>query len=98
MQTFPNAVTNHELRLILPLTEALQLDISYDRFIRTTNPAHEKLVADFFQRVWDNGDIYRAVYEGLYCVACEEYKVCSPPLLPFHCPLHRYPRSIHSTR
>ncbi|GAQ88612.1 Methionyl-tRNA synthetase [Klebsormidium nitens] len=50
------------------------LDISYDSFIRTTNDNHEKIVAETIQRVWDKGDIYRAEYEGLYCVACEEYK------------------------
>jgi hypothetical protein len=33
-----------------------------------------QIVAETIQRVWDKGDIYRAEYEGLYCVACEEYK------------------------
>lgn len=53
----------------------LQLDISYDKFIRTTDPKHEAVVKEFYSRVLSNGDIYRADYEGLYCVNCEEYKV-----------------------
>lgn len=52
-----------------------QLDISYDKFIRTTDPSHEVVVKEFYSRVLKNGDIYRADYEGLYCINCEEYKV-----------------------
>lgn len=55
---------------------SLQLDIAYDKFIRTTSPKHEGIVNEFYSRVLANGDIYRADYEGLYCVNCEEYKVC----------------------
>ncbi|GJN08700.1 hypothetical protein PR202_ga26652 [Eleusine coracana subsp. coracana] len=51
------------------------LDIEYDKFIRTTDHKHEAVVNDFYSRVLDSGDIYRADYEGLYCVSCEEYKV-----------------------
>ncbi|CAN4105937.1 unnamed protein product [Withania somnifera] len=50
------------------------LDISYDKFIRTTDPKHEAIVKEFYSRVLANGDIYKADYEGLYCVNCEEYK------------------------
>nr|AAN77311.1 Putative methionyl-tRNA synthetase [Oryza sativa Japonica Group] len=50
------------------------LDIEYDKFIRTTDRKHEAVVNDFYSRVLDSGDIYRADYEGLYCVSCEEYK------------------------
>lgn len=53
----------------------LQLDIAYDKFIRTTDPHHETIVKEFYSKVLANGDIYRADYEGLYCVNCEEYKV-----------------------
>lgn len=52
-----------------------QLEIAYDKFIRTTDPKHEAIVKEFYSRVLANGDIYRADYEGLYCVNCEEYKV-----------------------
>lgn len=53
----------------------MQLEISHDKFIRTTDPKHEGIVKEFYSRVLDKGDIYRADYEGLYCVNCEEYKV-----------------------
>lgn len=41
-----------------------QLDISYDSFIRTTDPKHEVVVADILDRVWQKGDIYKANYNG----------------------------------
>jgi len=53
----------------------LQLEITHDKFIRTTDPKHEGIVKEFYSRVLAKGDIYRADYEGLYCVNCEEYKV-----------------------
>ena len=49
------------------------LDISYDDFIRTTEPRHYKAVQEFLQRIYDNGDIELGVYEGPYCVSCEGY-------------------------
>lgn len=42
-----------------------QLDISYDSFIRTTDPKHELVVADILDRVWQKGDIYKANYNGI---------------------------------
>lgn len=57
------------------LTWFWQLDIAYDKFIRTTDSKHEAVVKEFYSRVLANGDIYQADYEGLYCVNCEEYKV-----------------------
>ncbi|GAB1537570.1 hypothetical protein NUACC21_02150 [Scytonema sp. NUACC21] len=45
------------------------LDIQYDRFIRTTSPRHELIVKEFFQRVWDAGDIYQGQQKGWYCVS-----------------------------
>jgi len=50
-----------------------KLNISYDYFIRTTDLAHEKAVAKFFKKIYDNGDIYLGEYEGNYCVPCETY-------------------------
>jgi methionyl-tRNA synthetase len=50
------------------------LDIRFDRFVRTTSPAHARIVREFIERVWNNGDIYKDVYQGLYCTGCEEYK------------------------
>jgi methionyl-tRNA synthetase len=50
-----------------------KMDIKYDSFIRTTDPKHEAIVRQFFQRVWDKGDIYKKDYSGHYCVGCEAY-------------------------
>jgi hypothetical protein len=50
-----------------------KLNINYDRFIRTTDPDHEKVVQEVLQKCFDNGDIYKGEYEGLYCTGCEAY-------------------------
>ena len=49
------------------------LDISYDRFIRTTDPDHIKTVQYVFKRLYENGDIYKSRYEGWYCTECESF-------------------------
>lgn len=49
------------------------LDISYDRFIRTTDPAHEAAIQYIFQTLYDQGDIYKSEYEGWYCTPCESF-------------------------
>ena len=49
------------------------LDISYDDFIRTTEPRHYDTVQKFLGAIYDNGYIYKDVYRGLYCVSCEDY-------------------------
>ncbi len=49
------------------------LDISYDKFIRTTDEEHQKAVQKIFQKLFDNGDIYKSEYEGWYCVPCESF-------------------------
>lgn len=67
------------------------LDIAYDKFIRTTDPKHEAIVKEFYSRVLANGDIYRADYEGLYCVNCEEYKDEKELLDNNCCPTHLKP-------
>lgn len=67
------------------------LDINYDRFIRTTNNRHEKIVDEFYRRVFDKGDIYRADYEGLYCINCEEFKEEKDLIEDKCCPIHRKP-------
>ena len=67
------------------------LDISYDSFIRTTAPKHEKLVQTVLNRVWDNGDIYKANYKGWYCVGCEEYKDEADMDGEHNCPVHQKP-------
>ncbi|MDE7190883.1 MAG: methionine--tRNA ligase [Clostridia bacterium] len=49
------------------------LDISYDKFIRTTDEYHEKAVQKIFQKLYDKGDIYKSAYEGWYCTPCEAF-------------------------
>ena len=49
------------------------LDISYDDFIRTTEARHRLSVQKFLTTIYDNGYIYKDVYQGLYCVSCEDY-------------------------
>lgn len=50
------------------------LNISYDRFIRTTDEDHKKVVSDFYSKVKAAGDIYKGQYRGFYCTGCESYK------------------------
>lgn len=49
------------------------MNISYDRFIRTTDPMHISRVQEIFKRLQDNGDIYKDEYEGWYCTPCESF-------------------------
>lgn len=64
------------------------LHIQFDRFIRTTDPRHEAIVNEFYQRVWDQGDIYLGQQKGWYCVACEEFKEERDLLDQHRCPIH----------
>jgi len=66
------------------------LHISYDQFIRTTDPRHMKSVQYLFQRIHENGYIYEGEYEGLYCEGCEEFKV-EKDLVDGNCPRHNTP-------
>lgn len=49
------------------------MNISYDRFIRTTDDYHEKAVQQIFNKLYEQGDIYKGHYEGLYCTPCESF-------------------------
>lgn len=64
------------------------LNIQYDRFSRTTSDRHHAIVKAFFQRVWDQGDIYLGRQQGWYCVSCEEFKEERDLLTDKRCPLH----------
>ena len=70
------------------------MDISYDRFIRTTDPDHEELVKEAVTRIYRKGLIYKASYAGHYCVDCEKFyspgeylEIDGKP----YCPIHRKP-------
>ena len=49
------------------------LNVSYDKFIRTTDPEHEETVQKIFKRLYEQGDIYKSEYEGWYCLPCESF-------------------------
>ena len=49
------------------------MDISYDKFIRTTDDYHKATVQKIFKQLYDQGDIYKSSYEGLYCTPCESF-------------------------
>jgi methionyl-tRNA synthetase len=70
-----------------------RLAISYDDYIRTTEPRHKTAVAALLQAVYDNGkeDIYLGTYEGLYCVSCELYYAEDDLLEGGLCPIHERP-------
>lgn len=49
------------------------MNTSYDRFVRTTDPHHEKIVQKIFDKMYEKGDIYKGEYKGLYCTPCESF-------------------------
>lgn len=61
------------------------MNISYDKFIRTTDDYHIKAVQDIFKKLYDQGDIYKSSYEGMYCTPCESFWTESQ-LLDGNCP------------
>jgi methionyl-tRNA synthetase len=67
------------------------LDISYDDFIRTTEPRHYAAVSTLMQAAYDNGFIELGAYEGLYCVSCEAYYTEADLLDGQRCPIHLRP-------
>lgn len=68
-----------------------RLEIQYDRFARTTSPNHAAIVKEFMERVWENGDIYKDVFSGVYCTGCEEYMDVKELLEGNVCPIHMKP-------
>ncbi len=66
------------MEFINPLVDELKqiwslLDISYDKFIRTTDSEHVKSVQKIFERLYEKGEIYKSEYEGWYCSPCESF-------------------------
>lgn len=49
------------------------MNVTYDRFIRTTDADHERVVQKIFKKLYEQGDIYKGAYEGKYCVPCESF-------------------------
>ncbi len=65
-----------------------KLNIDYDKFIRTTDKAHENIVKKLLQQIYDKGDIYKGEYEGYYCTGCEAYYT-EKDLENGCCPIHK---------
>jgi methionyl-tRNA synthetase len=65
-----------------------RLDLSFDDFIRTTEPRHRAGVQELVRRITAAGDIYEGYYEGWYCVSCEAFKQ-EKDLIEVLCPIHR---------
>ena len=63
------------------------MDTSYDRFIRTTDPDHEIQVQKIFKKLYEQGDIYKGHYEGLYCQECEAFYTASQIVNEDECPV-----------
>jgi methionyl-tRNA synthetase len=66
------------------------LNISNDDFIRTTEKRHERVVNEFFMKVFKKGDIYKGEYKGLYCEGCEAF-LTESDLVNGKCPMHKKP-------
>ena len=64
-----------------------QLNIGYNKFIRTTDPKHMAIVEQILQKIYDAGDIYFSEYEGLYCFGCERFYT-ERELVDGKCPDH----------
>ena len=56
------------------------LNTTYDKFIRTTDPDHERVIQKIFKKLYDQGDIYKGHYEGMYCTPCESFWTESQPI------------------
>ena len=78
------------------------IDVANDDFIRTTEPRHTERVRDFWQTLNDAGEVFEGVYEGPYCVACEEFKVPAELLDGDDgvklCPIHHRPVEMLSEK
>ena len=65
--------------------------LSTDYFLRTTDEKHKKVVQEMLQKCYDKGDIYKAEYNGLYCVGCERYYTKTELEEGGLCPIHKTP-------
>lgn len=68
--------------------------ISYDYFVRTTNPEHKKFAQTFILKLEQNNDVYKGVYKGKYCSGCEKFLTLSDLDEEGFCPLHRHDQVI----
>ena len=69
------------------------LNISNDFFVRTTDTRHEEIVSKLLQKIYNKGDVYKAKYEGLYCIGCEKF-LTESDLSDNKCPLHPAEKTV----
>ena len=67
----PQAFVDEKSEIIRNIWDVM--NTSYDKFVRTTNPEHKKIVQAIFKKLYDQGDIYLDKYTGLYCTPCESF-------------------------
>jgi methionyl-tRNA synthetase len=69
----------------------IDLNIEIDGFVRTSDPKHEAIVAEFLTNLYNKGEIYQGSYKGWYCVGCEEFKTETQIGPDYTCPIHKRP-------
>ncbi len=67
----PQAYVDEKTSIIKDIWDVMKT--SYDKFVRTTDPEHERIVQEIFKKLYDQGDIYLGEYKGLYCTPCESF-------------------------
>ena len=67
----PQSYVDEKTKVIKDIWDVM--NTSYDNFVRTTDPEHEKIVQSIFKKLYDQGDIYLGEYRGLYCTPCESF-------------------------
>ncbi len=72
------------------------LNVSFDYFVRTTDDKHKKVVLELIEKIYENGDIYKDKYEGLYCVGCEKF-LTESDLVDEKCPLHPPEKTVEQS-
>ncbi len=87
--TTPQELVDRNAPRFEALTETI--DVTNDFFIRTTDPRHMELVQQFWQRVHDNGYVYKGDYEGWYCPKCADFKAEHEIAEGNTCPIHHIP-------
>ena len=68
-----------------------RINVTNDFFIRTSDPRHKRAVQEFMQTVYDNGYVYKGVYEGWYCPRCADFKTENEVGEDNTCPIHKIP-------
>jgi methionyl-tRNA synthetase len=68
-----------------------RINVTNDFFIRTSDPRHKRAVGEFMQTVYDNGYVYKGVYEGWYCPRCADFKTENEVGEDNTCPIHKIP-------